>query len=232
MNNSRRLLFALGALSALSFLCVPLRAIENVFIDAGGVHLGSAATDRVGLYGKGVAQPASSAQAALTDSTTGTAGTTLAAGTGVQTVAIPVILNKITGAADVLTAYTPGYRFKILSVSFAVSSPVTTAAKAATLTFKIGSTVTTGGAMALTSANCTPLGALVAGSSITAANVGLSTDTITLAATAVTAFAEGEGYVLVRLQNMDTADAAASLANLLGALRTANVNVGVIKGGP
>lgn len=159
---------------------------------------------------------------ALTNSTGGAASATLAAGAGVQTIAIPVSLAAITGAGDVLTTYTPGYAFKVLAIGFAVSVPVTTADKLATLNVEIGTTDVTGGAVALTSANCTPLGAVVSGTAITAANTGTSTDSISVEAASVTAFAEGWGYVLIKLQNMDTANAIASLASQLAKQRTLN----------
>jgi hypothetical protein len=148
--------------------------------------------------------------AKLTDSTTGTAGTSLAAGAGVHTVSLPVTLANV-ASGDVLTNYTPGYAFKVLATHFAVTTAVTTASKAATLNLEIGTTDVTGGSVALTSANCTPLGAVVAGSSVTAANTGTSSDTISVEASGVTAFAEGAGVLLIRLQNMDTANAVASV---------------------
>lgn len=150
----------------------------------------------------------------VTDSTGGTSSSTLEAGVGVQTIAIPINLPSLANG-DVLTNYTPGYKFKVLSVSFAVSVAVTTAAKAATLNLEIGTTNLTGGVVALTSANCTPLGALVAGTAITAANTGTSTDTISVEASSVTTFVEGAGYLLIKLQNMDTTDAFASIASIL-----------------
>ena len=154
---------------------------------------------------------AAATDAALTDSTTGTAGASMAAGAGVQTLAIPITLASITANGDVLTNYTPGYRFKVLAVDFAVGQPVTTVAKLITLNLEIDATNVTGGAVALTSANCTPLGALVAGSAVTAANVGTSAQTLSVEASGVTAFVEGDGMLLIKLQNMDTADAFASL---------------------
>lgn len=171
------------------------------------------------------------AQSAIADSTTGTAGTTAAAGTGVQTIALPIIMSKLANG-DVLTNYTPGYKFKLLSATFAVTSPVTTAAKAATLNLEIGTTDVTGGVIALTSANSTPLGALVAGTSITAANTGTSTDTISVEASNVTAFAEGEGMLLLKIQNMDTADAHASELRQLAEIRTTLIKMNRWKGAP
>lgn len=148
----------------------------------------------------------------LTDNSTGTASATIAAGVGINTVAINLPLVGITGNVDVVTNYTPGYAFKILSVDFVVTKVVSTGGKAATLNLEIGTTNVTGGAVALTSANCTPLGALIAGSAVTANNTGTASDTISVEASSVTAFAEGDGSLLIRLQNMDTANAIASLA--------------------
>lgn len=207
-----------------------LRAVEAALTGSDGLHLGTASTDRVGLYGvTPVVRPSGSSQAALTDSTTGTAGTTLAAGAGVFTLSVPVDLPSVADG-DILVAFTPGYKFKVLSATFAVTKPVTTGAKATTITAKIGSNAITGFSVALTSANCTPIGALVASSAITAANTGAANATFTLTAGSTTAFAEGQGVLLITVQNMDTADAVASIARLQNAIRTGLVNTGVIAG--
>lgn len=196
-----------------------------------GAQIGKTADQSVGFHGATPsAQRAGSAQAALTDSTTGTAGTTLAAGTGVSTIAIPITLANVADG-DVLTTYTPAYKFKVLRVAFAITSAVTTADKATTLNIEIGTTNLTGGEIALTSANCTPLGAVVAGAAITAANTGSSSATISVEASSTTGFVEGAGVLLITIQNMDTADAAASITNLLNELRAAIVQKGLIKGG-
>lgn len=119
---------------------------------------------------------------------------------------LPVYINlaSITGAGDVLTNYIPGHAFKILSVDWRQMIPVTTAAKLATLNLEIGTTDLTGGTVALTSATCTPMGVAVAGAAITGANVGTATDSISIEASAVTAFAEGTGTLLIEIQNTDT----------------------------
>lgn len=154
--------------------------------------------------------------AALTDSTTGTASQTLAAGVGVSQVSFPVTLASIADG-DVVTTYTPGYKFKILAFDFITDVPVTTAAKASTINVEIGTTNTTGGVISLTSAACTPQGAEVAGTAITAANTGTSTDTISIEAASTTAFVEGTGSFVLTIQNMDTADAIASIADEIAA---------------
>ncbi len=114
-------------------------------------------------------------------------------------------------AADLLTGLTLGFPFKIVKAVFAVNKPATTSGKAATLDFKIGSTAITGGTIALTSNNCTPKGAIVAGSSITALNTGSATDTISIVGSAVTAFVEGNGSIILTIQNTNIPDLRAEL---------------------
>lgn len=127
-------------------------------------------------------------------------GTVVAVGTdsGVETVlSFPVDLAAIAAAGDVVTNFTPGFAGRIISVAFVVTKPVTTAAKAATLNLEIGSTNLTGGVIALTSANATPLGKVIVGTTITAADGFDADDTISVEAASVTAFVEGEGVLLV-----------------------------------
>jgi hypothetical protein len=45
-----------------------------------------------------------------------------------------------------------------------------------------------------------------------------------------TVFTAGAGYFIMELQNLDTADAVASGASLIGAIRSALVSLGLIKG--
>ena len=148
----------------------------------------------------------------ILDNSTGAASNTIAAGAGIYQFVLPINLASITGAGDVLTNIVFGHKFKVLKETFAVTVAATTAAKLLTLNSEIGTTNVTGSAVALTSANCTPLGALVAGGAITAANTGSETDTFSVEAASVTAFAEGAGVYVAVIQNMDTADAIASLA--------------------
>lgn len=147
-----------------------------------------------------------------------TAATTIPAGTlvtlqlprmqkvGVSTLAFYMPLAEIAANGDLLTNYLPGYAFKILSVDARVLKPATTAAKLASINFEIGSPGTdiTGGVIALTSANCTPAGVAVAGTAITALNVGTSSDVFSIEASGVTAFVEGSIQLLVEIQNLDT----------------------------
>lgn len=111
---------------------------------------------------------------------------------------IPIKLSKVANG-DVLTNFTPGFPGRIVSAAFAVIDPVTTADKAATLNLEIGTLNLTGGVISLTSANCTPLGAVIAGTAITANNTFGATDTISVEASGVTSFVEGEGVLLLTL---------------------------------
>jgi hypothetical protein len=112
---------------------------------------------------------------------------------------LPITLANVANG-DVLTTWTPGFAGKIVSLNFAVTTAVTTAAKAATLNAEIGTTDLTGGTVALTSANCTPLGVIVAGAAITAANTFTATDTVSIEASSVTAFSEGAGILIITVR--------------------------------
>jgi hypothetical protein len=112
---------------------------------------------------------------------------------------IPVTLANVS-AADLLTTFTPGFAGRIVDWQFVVTTPVTTAAKAATLNLEVGATNVTGGTIALTSANCTPLGAIVAkGAAFTAGTTFGAADTISVEAASVTAFVEGAGVLIIKL---------------------------------
>ncbi len=128
------------------------------------------------------------------------------AGLASKTLAFFVNLADIANG-DILTDYVPGYAFKIQKVDFRVFKAATTAAKAATLNLEIGSTNLTGGVVSLTSANCTPAGAAVAGTAVTANNTGTATDAFSIEASSVTAFVEGSGWIIVEIQNLDAYNA-------------------------
>jgi hypothetical protein len=101
---------------------------------------------------------------------------------------------------DVITGLDLDLQGKITAVRFLVTERVTTAAKAATLNLEIGTTDLTGGVLALTSANCGTLGAVINGTAITGNNAFTTEDNISVEATGVTAFAEGRGLLLVTIQ--------------------------------
>ena len=112
--------------------------------------------------------------------------------------AIPIKLAKVANG-DVLTNFIPGFAGTIKKVAFAVTDPVIAASKATTLNMEINTANMTGGVVAFTSANCTPLGAVVNGTAVTANNVFGATDSISVEASGVTAFTEGEGVLIVNV---------------------------------
>lgn len=110
--------------------------------------------------------------------------------------AFTVTLSSLANG-DVVARFTPGVAGKVRKISAFVKTVVTTAAKAATLTPYIAGTTVTGGALALTSANCATKGAKVDGSAITAANAFTSSQEITVVVSGVTTFVEGEATILL-----------------------------------
>lgn len=246
----------------------------------GGYQIGSAVGEKVGFYGASpVGRPSSANQTAVTDSTggsvadatladafnqgsaftdnsTGSAGTTIAAGVGVNTITIPLTslaTGLSTAAIDLLTNYTPGYKFKVLSFDFVTTVAGTGSSASQTFNLEIGTTNLTGGSLVVNLASTDTIGEVSAGTSITAANTGTSSDTLSIEmAASGTVFTAGAGYFVIRIQNMDTADAIASLASrantartdvsanndnvakvaeLVNAIRSALVTIGLIKGG-
>ncbi|MDI1263863.1 MAG: hypothetical protein PS018_11460 [bacterium] len=120
---------------------------------------------------------------------------------------IPVFLAAITGAGDVVTDIRPGVYGKIEYWEYVVTQPVTTGSKLATLNLEIDTTNVTGGTIALTSAAATPLGKAIAmGSDITANNTLTPESTLSVEAASVTAFAEGSGFLNIRIRKTKSAD--------------------------
>lgn len=154
---------------------------------------------------------------AITDNTTGTASNTLAAGVGVSIFTFQINANKI-ASGDLFTNYVPGFAFKILKVDALCNTAVTTTPCGATINLEIGSTNLTGGVVTLSGAYA--LGAQVNGTAVTANNTGTASDTISIEASGVTAFTEGSFLILVSIQNMDTANAVASLSDHINDLIT------------
>lgn len=106
-------------------------------------------------------------------------------------------LADISADGDVVTEWTPGFAGTIEKVSWIQGTPVTTGSKAADLNLEIDTTDLTGGVVNLTSAACTPLGAVIDGSEVTDDNVFGASDAISVEAANVTAFVEGDGMLVV-----------------------------------
>lgn len=158
---------------------------------------------------------------ALTDSTGGAASTTtLAAGVGVNTVTIPLsslATGLSTAAIDLLTEYVPGYRFKVLSFSFVTTVAGTGSSASQVFNLEIETTNVTGGVLTLALADTDTIGKVKAATAVTAANVGTATQKLSIEmAASGTVFTAGAGYFVIKIQNMDTADAFAAILDHIG----------------
>jgi hypothetical protein len=193
-------------------------------------QLGTEASDPIAFYGATpVTRPTNAAQAAVTDSSGGTAAPTtgVAAAAFKETILIPIGAMTLVANTVAWKVAIP-YAFTISSVLFRADVPITTGAKAATLTTGIAATPCTGGVIAVAGAYAT--GATQAGDAVTALNVGAAGDTINIVASSVTAFSEGTGHVEVTIINNDRANAAATMIAQANALRAALVSLNLIKG--
>lgn len=224
----------LGTAVAILAAAVRLSAAEQIDTNATGIAIGGVAEDRIGFHGATpLAQRSNAAQTALTDSTGGsTADATLAATAGISTLSIPIQLASMTtSAADLVTEIVPGYKFKLLSVDFVTTTVSTGSGASQTINLEIGTTNVTGGVVNPTLASTNTLGKVTSGTAITAANTGSATDVLSVeVAASGTVFTAGNGFLIVRIQNMDAQDNAAKSARLINELRTALVGKGLIKG--
>ena len=159
---------------------------------------------------------------ALTPNASGSAGATIGASVGIATVTIP-LTSLATGlstlAIDLLTTYTPGYAFELLSFDFVTTIVGAGAGASQVFNLEIGTTNVTGGVLTVTLASTNTIGAVTAGTAITAANTGTAASTISIEmAAGGTVFTSGSGYFLIRIRNTDTNDAVASLVATTTAL--------------
>lgn len=167
---------------------------DAVTPDASGKFVVAGGGDAI--WGTAIQGGTSTTLATIALATRGSVSGTSRAGGSI--VSIPINLATVANG-DVVTNFTPGFVGSIAAVQFVVTTAVTTAAKAATLNVEINTTNVTGGVVSLTSANCTPLGATVAGTAVTANNTFDANDTISIEASSVTAFVEGAGVLLISL---------------------------------
>lgn len=127
-----------------------------------------------------------------------TVGTGLAA--SYSQICIPVNFADLDNK-EVLTDFVPGYAGEIVKAELVVVSPATTADKAAELTLDVEATPVTGGTISPTSANTATMGAIVAGTAITADNTFTNANKISIKASNVgTPFIEGTGVVILTLK--------------------------------
>ncbi len=98
---------------------------------------------------------------------------------------------------DLITEWIPGFAGRITEILAIIQKAATTADKAAILNAEIETVDLTGGVLTLMSVNCTPKGAQVAASAITANNAFSASQKISIEASSVTAFAEGAIWLMV-----------------------------------
>lgn len=98
---------------------------------------------------------------------------------------------------DIITTWTPGFAGRIVDIDAICTAAVTTGSKAADINLEIGTTDLTGGLLELSGTYS--LGAVVAGTAITAGNHFGASDTISMKASSVTTFAEGSFTIRVHV---------------------------------
>lgn len=167
------------------------------------------------------------AVASLTNNTGGTANNTLDAHGGFVRIAYLLTLNDVAGVRDIVTDFTPGFTGRVVGLEFVVDTKVTTAAKTLNLNVEIGSTDVTGGVLALTSANTATSGVVITSSAVTGTNTFTATDKISVEASNVSQFSEGDGMLYIVLENTairdNIADLGVKMNDLLARLRSAGV---------
>lgn len=122
------------------------------------------------------------------------------AGNSGELVQIPFNLAALANGA----MFNPGFRFGIVGTfeyyEAMIKTAATTAAKLATIQPTVNGVAVTGGALALTSANCTPAGIILPAPLITGANAVAAASKIGFLVSGVTAFVEGEMVLSIRLR--------------------------------
>lgn len=179
-----------------------------------------------GLILRGIGDGAGSTfqrAAVITDNGTGAEASAIAAGVGVYELAFKATLPVGgTTAVDQVTAFTPGHKFKILAWSYVEDVPTTGTNSSRVYNMEIGTTDvgTVASTVTITTASAAA-GRVIAGTAVSGANTGTSTDTISIeVAASGTTHVSGSGTFVIRIQNMDTADA---FASILAKLKTAGL---------
>ena len=158
---------------------------------------------------------AAATNAALTDSSGGAASSTIAAGAGVFWMSFPFEFITSTSAIDVATTITLGHKFKILAWSWIDGGTALVGGSGSRVAnMEIGSTDvgTSPSTCTVVQASTAP-GRRIDGTAVSGANTGSASDTFSIEiASGGTTITAGNGAFHVKIQNMDTADAIASLA--------------------
>lgn len=203
-------------LSAWNFLS----KIKNL-VTGGGVINGDIPVSTSGFLKRAEAVTLSDLATTLVNSSGGTDAGSIAAGVGIEHITFPINLAAGpmagTSAADLVTTFLPGYRFKLLGIDFVTDVAGTGAGASQTVNLEIGTTNVTTGTLVVTEAGTTPVGKVIEGAAVTGANIGLASDSFSIElAASGTAFTGGRGSIIVTIQNLDVADAFTSLLNRAG----------------
>ena len=113
---------------------------------------------------------------------------------------IPLPVFSAIANGDIVTEIRPGIAGVIEAWELVVTTPVTTAAKLATLNLEIDTTNVTLGTLAMTSALATPMGKSIQAAAITGANTLTRDSKLSVEASGVTAFVEGAGYLIIYIR--------------------------------
>lgn len=162
--------------------------------------------------------------AALTDLSLGVASNTIAATVGVSHYIqhLDLATGIVAGAQSVTTNLVLGYRFKLLAFDWVTTVVGAGAGASQVWNLDINGVNTTGGVITTTLASTNTVGLITAGTAITGANVGAAGALFSIEkAAGGTIFTGGEGYFVIRIQNMDSADAYASIATKVNSIITA-----------
>ena len=117
-------------------------------------------------------------------------------------ITIPVFAASAIANADELTDWVPGFNFEVVDIKFVAVTPITTAAKTATINPYIDTVVVPGTATAVAGAKAK--GVVSQAWAYNPANrlFGSTTSKLKLTCSAVTAFVEGAGYWVVQIRNL------------------------------
>jgi hypothetical protein len=147
----------------------------------------------------------------------------VAAGDGTVTLVIDHTFIGGTAAVEPVTNYTLAFKFRILSWAWITGTALTGGGGSRVANLEINATDvgTVPSILTITQASGT-VGVVIPATAIAGANSGSAGDTISIEiANGGTAITAGEGHFILIIQNMDTADAVASLADHINDLITA-----------
>jgi hypothetical protein len=151
----------------------------------------------------------------FTDNSGGTPSDTINAGVGIQVFEFPHTFIGGTSAVEPVTTWTPGFNFEILSWSFVTEVLLVGAAGSRVANMEINGTDvgTVPSTITIPIANAT-VGTVTAGTAVAGANTGGPGDSFSIEiASGGTQFTAGSGTFVIRVRNMDSVNAIASLAD-------------------